>query len=156
MRYYVGNSFYGVDLFHYGTKGMKRGVRRYQNKDGSLTDEGYEHYGRNKPTKKRKKSFLDPIKKRKSSGKKKVMDEATVKKGKEKWKKMSDEKLREATSRTNLENDYLKARKTQKDLTTRKKEEKKMSEAGKIILDGMMGILKSVTVEMVKANNKKD
>ena len=28
------------ELFHYGVKGMKWGVRRYQNKDGSLTTEG--------------------------------------------------------------------------------------------------------------------
>lgn len=28
------------ELYHYGVKGMKWGVRRYQNKDGSLTKEG--------------------------------------------------------------------------------------------------------------------
>lgn len=32
-------------LCHYGIKGMKWGVRRYQNKDGSLTSEGKKHYG---------------------------------------------------------------------------------------------------------------
>lgn len=32
-------------LCHYGTKGMKWGIRRYQNKDGSLTAEGRERYG---------------------------------------------------------------------------------------------------------------
>lgn len=32
-------------LCHYGVKGMKWGVRRYQNKDGSLTTEGKIHYG---------------------------------------------------------------------------------------------------------------
>ena len=31
-------------LIHYGVKGMKWGVRRYQNKDGSLTKEGKERY----------------------------------------------------------------------------------------------------------------
>jgi hypothetical protein len=32
-------------LEHHGTKGMKKGVRNYQNKDGSLTPLGREHYG---------------------------------------------------------------------------------------------------------------
>lgn len=32
-------------LSHHGVKGMKRGVRQYQNKDGSLTPEGRIHYG---------------------------------------------------------------------------------------------------------------
>lgn len=31
-------------LKHFGTKGQRRGVRRYQNPDGSLTPEGYYHY----------------------------------------------------------------------------------------------------------------
>ena len=32
------------DILHYGVLGMKWGVRRYQNKDGSLTSKGKEHY----------------------------------------------------------------------------------------------------------------
>lgn len=32
-------------LVHYGVKGMRWGVRRYQYKDGSLTPQGYKHYG---------------------------------------------------------------------------------------------------------------
>lgn len=32
-------------LMHYGVLGQKWGERRYQNKDGSLTPEGREHYG---------------------------------------------------------------------------------------------------------------
>lgn len=32
-------------LAHHGIAGQKWGVRRYQNEDGSLTPEGYEHYG---------------------------------------------------------------------------------------------------------------
>lgn len=32
-------------LIHYGVKGQKHGVRRYQNEDGTLTAEGKERYG---------------------------------------------------------------------------------------------------------------
>ncbi len=32
-------------LAHHGILGQKWGIRRYQNEDGSLTDEGYRHYG---------------------------------------------------------------------------------------------------------------
>lgn len=34
------------ELKHHGTKGMRWGVRRYQNKDGSLTPEGKKRYDR--------------------------------------------------------------------------------------------------------------
>ena len=33
-------------LKHYGVKGQKWGIRRYQNKDGSLTSEGKKHYAK--------------------------------------------------------------------------------------------------------------
>lgn len=35
-------------LYHHGTKGMRWGVRRYQNKDGSLTPAGQKRYDRDK------------------------------------------------------------------------------------------------------------
>ena len=45
MNYY-GTTFWSpTDLTHYGVLGMKWGVRRYQNKDGSLTAAGRKHYG---------------------------------------------------------------------------------------------------------------
>ena len=33
------------ELYHWGIKGMKWGIRRYQNPDGSLTEEGKARYG---------------------------------------------------------------------------------------------------------------
>ena len=35
------------ELYHRGVKGMKLGVRRYVNSDGSLTTEGRAHYQKN-------------------------------------------------------------------------------------------------------------
>jgi hypothetical protein len=32
------------ELYHHGIKGQKWGVRRYQNKDGTLTEEGQKHW----------------------------------------------------------------------------------------------------------------
>lgn len=154
MRYYVGNGFYGEDLVHHGTKGMKRGVRRYQNPDGSLTDEGYAHYGRNKPKKKRGLFGLEKKRKPAPRKKQKVIDEETIERGKAKWKTSSDEKLREATGRIKLENDYLRAKKDQKELTTRKKEKKELSTAGKIVLENVMKTINNVLVEYTKASSK--
>lgn len=44
MIYYVGAIPFDSDLAHYGVKNQKWGKRKYQNKDGSLTTLGYEHY----------------------------------------------------------------------------------------------------------------
>lgn len=43
--YYVAGMPYGSDdLYHYGIPKMKWGVRKYQNPDGSYTEEGKERY----------------------------------------------------------------------------------------------------------------
>ena len=46
MAYYIGSvSFGSNDMAHFGVKGMKWGVRRYENQDGTLTAEGRQRYG---------------------------------------------------------------------------------------------------------------
>ena len=40
----MSNFTYSDELYHHGIKGMRWGIRRWQNEDGSLTPEGVEHY----------------------------------------------------------------------------------------------------------------
>ena len=43
--YYVAGIPYSDELYHHGVKGQKWGIRRFQNADGSLTEEGKRRYG---------------------------------------------------------------------------------------------------------------
>ena len=51
------NYTYPSELYHYGVKGMKWGVRRYQNKDGSLTSEGRKRYNEEQKTNEKENRF---------------------------------------------------------------------------------------------------
>jgi hypothetical protein len=53
----------GTSLTHHGILGMKWGVRRYQNKDGSLTAAGREHYGTGGGKKKDSSADLNRVRK---------------------------------------------------------------------------------------------
>ena len=45
MNDMITNPYTG-ELYHHGIKGMKWGVRRYQKKDGSITEAGKKRYAR--------------------------------------------------------------------------------------------------------------
>lgn len=121
------------ELYHWGTKGMKWGIRRYQNKDGSLTPAGKKRYAaENEKLKAREKAIKGKEKalarQAKLDAKKAELDarEAALKGGNKKpnsdaekavankpktMRDMTDDELREYTNRMQLEKKYLDAQK---------------------------------------------
>lgn len=113
------------ELYHWGIKGMKWGQRRWQNKDGSLTPAGKKRYAkeeadlkarekaiknRERETAKRakldsKKAELDAREAALSGGGKKAQSPDTLKQ--KSVKDMTDDELRTAIARKQLESQYM-------------------------------------------------
>jgi hypothetical protein len=104
------------DLYHWGVRGMKWGIRRYQNKDGSLTAAGKKRYKateeelkarekviRNTERARAKQAKLDAKKAELDAREKALQDKAPKPKT---VKELTDDELRERTARLNLEKNY--------------------------------------------------
>ena len=112
---------YTTELWHHGIMGMKWGIRRYQNPDGSLTIAGKIRYGNknrleasvNKKAAKLQRKYNDLTGKsirQNNAAKDKTKEEARKKDLKSKSiSEMSSEELQAAINRINLEKIYLQA-----------------------------------------------
>lgn len=112
---------YTTELWHHGIMGMKWGIRRYQNPDGSLTTAGKIRYGNknrleasvNKKAAKLQRKYNDLTGKsirQNNAAKDKTDEEARKKDSKSKSiSEMSSEELQAAINRINLEKTYLQA-----------------------------------------------
>lgn len=109
-------------VVHTGIKGMKWGVRRYQNQDGSLTDEGRKRYG----------------------VKGKLFKDRNVEEYK-KVKEMTDEELKQRIARLQLEQQYLTLSK--KDIDSGKSFARRMADS---LLKSQSDSAKTVNSEIVK------
>lgn len=101
------------ELKHYGIKGMKWGVRRFQNSDGSLTSEGRKRYGSGDLKEAQKKvdkgkAMVDGVKKTRV----KAAEKQHEKKIKDDLSKMSDQELRDIVNRLNMEERYTQVMKS--------------------------------------------
>lgn len=142
------------ELYHWGIRGMKWGVRRFQRKDGSLTKAGAKRYAEeNKKLKEKEKAIksqertkakIDKLNAKKAeleareealkhpSKPKAASDDDNKSAAKKSFKNMSDDELREHINRMNLEKQYLDSQKNLAAATPQKVSK------GKKFIDGLI------------------
>lgn len=89
------------ELYHYGTKGMKWGVRRFQNKDGTRTPAGLKRYSNR--AKDGLKKAGDKLKEQYA---KRKAEKAEEKQRKKPIKKLTNEELQARIDRLRMEKSY--------------------------------------------------
>lgn len=96
------------DLYHWGIKGMKWGVRRYQNPDGSLTEKGRKRYSNpdGSLNEKGKKKFGNSVKTTDSAGSKTSSGESASATKREQASDMTNSELQNRVNRLRNEDAY--------------------------------------------------
>ena len=118
-QYISTDALHGAYIAHHGSKGMKWGVRRYQNEDGTYTELGKErrrkgdksgkYFERDKQGKSPAESiagYVNTISRESGNIGRTLSSKKVERKNDSKIKQMSDAELRDRVNRLNLEKQY--------------------------------------------------
>ena len=131
------------ELYHWGIKGMKWGVRRYQNKDGSLTAAG-----------KKRRAKLEGELEKLGGGKTSSNSGDSPDSGTKSVSEMSNKELQERTTRMQLEANYINAQRNLASMNPKQVSKGKQM-AEKILKDSILPAVSKTTQSYLENYLKK-